>query len=271
MAVLKLVVGFLAVLWIAAVAYLYFAQDSILYQPRPVDAMLETTLMQDVPGLEVLLVATRDGQSLSGWYLPRRLGRGVAPALVYFGGNAEDAADFMKQAKNYPDVSIVSVNYRGFGRSTGTPGEKALKDDALAVYDQAVAETGRAAFVMGRSLGSGMAVHVAANREILGAVLITPYDSILAVAKEHYHFLPVSWLLRDRYDSLSDAAKATAPALVVAANLDGTIPPDRARALYDAWKGPKRFLNVPGAGHNDITQYPSYHTATVNFLKEHLK
>lgn len=271
MAVLKLIVGFLALLWASAVVYLYFAQSSILYQPRPVDAMLETTLMQDVPGLEVFLVTTRDGQSLSGWYLPRRLGRGIAPAVVYFGGNAEDASDFMKQAKNYPDVSIVAVNYRGYGRSTGTPGEQALKDDALAVYDQVVAETGREAMVMGRSLGAGLAVHVAANREIVAAVLITPYDSILAVAKEHYHFLPVSLLLRDRYDALPDAAKATAPALVIAANLDGTIPPDRARALYDAWKGPKRFLNVPGAGHNDITQYPSYHTATVNFLKEHLK
>lgn len=271
MAVIKLVGGFLFICWAGLAAYLYFAQNSILYQPRPVDAMLETSLMQEVPGLEVLLVVTRDGQTLAGWYLPRRMGRAVAPALVYFGGNAEDAADFLKQAKNFPDVSIVSVNYRGYGRSTGVPGEQALKDDALAVYDQAVVETGRPALVMGRSLGAGLAAHVAANREVLAALLVTPYDSLLAVAKGHYPFMPVSYLLRDQYDALADAAKALAPAMFITANLDGTIPPEHGRALYNAWKGPKRLVNVHGAGHNDITQYPTYQSSSAGFVKENLR
>ncbi|MFZ5425465.1 MAG: alpha/beta hydrolase [Thermodesulfobacteriota bacterium] len=264
---LKLIIGFIIILWAGFAAFLYFGQESQLYQPRPVDPMNETQLMSTHPGLEVFLVSTPDGQALAGWFLPRKLGRGLAPAIVYFGGNAEDAADFLAQAKMFPEMSIVSVNYRGYGRSTGRPGQKALMDDALAVYDQAVAATGKRAVVMGRSLGSGMAVHVAANREVAGAILVTPYDSLLEVAREHWPFMPVKWLLKDHYDVTADAARATAPLLVLTASLDGVISPERGRAVFDAWKGTdKAYTRVISAGHNDIERFTLYKDAILRFL-----
>lgn len=266
---LKLIFGFLVILWVGFAAFLYFGQESQLYQPRPVDPMNETQLMSTFPGVEVFLVATPDGQALAGWYLPRKHGRGVAPPLIYFGGNAEDAADFLKQADLFPDVSIVSVNYRGYGRSTGKPSEKGLMDDALAVYDQAVATTGKSGIVMGRSLGSGLAVNVAANREVLGAILVTPYDSLLAVAREHYPFMPVAWLIKDQYDVMPEAARAVAPMLMLTASLDGVISPERGRALFDAWKGTdKTYVRVISAGHNDIERFSLYKEGIQHFLRD---
>lgn len=268
MAALKLILGIVVLGWLGFAAFLYFSQASLLYHPKTADAMAETQLMSTLPDAQPFLVATKDGQSLAGWYLPRKRGRGVAPALVYFGGNAEEVTDFMKQAKDLPDVSIVAVNYRGYGRSTGVPTEAALKEDALAVFDQAVNLTGGKGFVMGRSLGAGMAVHVSAYREVQGAVLVTPYDSILAVAKGHYPLFPVSWLLKERYDAMPDAEKAQAPAVFLVGTQDDIIPEVRARALFDKWKGPKDFIRVTSAGHNDISTYPRYSDAIKIFLRD---
>lgn len=269
MAALKLILGLLAIIWLALAAFMYSTQGSLLYQPRPVSAMEETQLMNDLPGVEPYLVNTPDGQSLAGWYLPRKRGRTLAPALVYFGGNAEDALDFMKQAANIPGVSIFAVNYRGYGHSTGTPSEKALKEDALAVHDQAAATVGGLALVMGRSLGAALAAHVAAYREVAGVILVTPFDSILNVAKDHYPYLPVKWLLKEHYDAVPDAKRAEAPALFFTANQDNIIPPVRGQALYSAWKGTdKRILAIPLAGHNDIQEYSTYKMELPLFIKE---
>jgi len=266
MAVLKLILGIAILCWLGFAAFLYVSQGSLLYHPRAADSIAETQLVTTLPDTQTFLVLTKDGQSLAGWYLPRRQGRGPAPALVYFGGNAEDATDFIKQAQNYPNVSIVAVNYRGYGRSTGVPSEAVLKEDALTVFDQAVGMTGGKGFVMGRSLGAGLAVHVAAYREVKGAILVTPYDSILAVAKGHYPLFPVAWLLKERYDALPDAEKALSPAMVLVGTQDDVIPEARARALFDKWKGPKEFVLVTSAGHNDISSYPRYFDAIKNFL-----
>lgn len=269
MSALKLILGLVFLCWLGIAVFFYFTQGSLLYQPPPVDPLAETQLAESMPDAQVFLVNTADGQALSGWFLPRRHGRGLAPALVYFGGNAEDATDFMRQAGLFPNVSIVAVNYRGYGRSTGVPSETVLKEDALTVYDQAVGQTGGQGFVMGRSLGAGLAAHVAAERDVLGAVLVTPYDSILAVAKQHYPFLPVSLLLKERFDALPDAAKARAPALVITANQDDVVPEERADALYDAWAGPKERVRVPLAGHNDIVTFTGYSEAIGRFLGEY--
>ena len=272
MSALKLILGLIALVWAGIAAFLYFTQGSLLYQPRAASPIAETQLMNALPGVEVFLVVTPDGQSLTGWYLPRKHGRGLAPPLVYFCGNAEEATDFMKeQGNSYPDVSLVAVDYRGYGRSTGVPSEKDLKADALTIYDQAVATTGSLGFVMGRSLGAGIAAYVAANREVLGAILGTPFDSLVAVAKGHYPFLPVSWLLKEDYDALPDAAKAMAPALMLTGTQDDVIPVERGRALYDAWKGPKSYVNVLSAGHEDIEQYSGYKDSIPRFIQGNLR
>jgi hypothetical protein len=109
-------------------------------------------------------------------------------------------------------------------------------------------------------------VRIAAERPVAGAVLISPYDSLVAIGRMHYPWLPVGWLLRHRFDAQAAAARTRAPLLAIVAEADGIIPPVRSRALYDAWPGPKRWVEVAHAGHNDLGDTPAMWEAIRAFL-----
>jgi len=108
--------------------------------------------------------------------------------------------------------------------------------------------------LVGRSLGTGVATHVAARRPVRGVVLISPYDSMVALARHHYPFLPVRWLLRHRFDSIARAPGIRAPLLAIAGERDVVVPLERSRRLVDAWGGPKRWVVMPGANHDDLAR-----------------
>ena len=127
------------------------------------------------------------------------------------------------------------------------------------------ATASRTASGVGRSLRSGVAVHLASQRRLDGVVLLTPFDSMVEVAKQHYPLLPVSLLLRHRFDSVSLAPKITAPLLCLAAQDDEVIPIEHARLLYGAWGGQKRFVEL-GGGHNGADGHPDYWPAVRQFL-----
>jgi pimeloyl-ACP methyl ester carboxylesterase len=103
---------------------------------------------------------------------------------------------------------------------------------------------------------------------VAGAVLVSPYDSLAAVGRKHYPWLPVSLLLRHRFDALPDAKRNQMPLLVIVGESDSIIPPERSRALYDAWAGPKTWLAVPGADHNDLGGDDVFWPGVVRFLAE---
>jgi pimeloyl-ACP methyl ester carboxylesterase len=212
-------------------------------------------------------IATGDGPRLRGWLVKAAGAR--APLLLYFGGNAEEVSWLVAEAPRLPGWSLLLVNYRGYGRSEGRPGERALLADGLHLYDWARAradvDPARVA-LMGRSLGGGVAVHVAASRPVIGVVLVTPFDSLTAVAQHHYPWLPVRWLLRHRFDALGQAPAVRAPLLCVVAGRDRVVPPAHAARLYAAWAGPRRWVELPGAGHNDISSEPGYWGAIADFL-----
>ncbi|MGH8480983.1 MAG: alpha/beta hydrolase [Nevskiaceae bacterium] len=181
--------------------------------------------------------------------------RGVpgAGALIYFGGNAEDVGmNFAPFATALPGRALYLVNYRGYGGSSGSPSERALFDDALAVYDQVQARHPAVA-VAGRSLGSGVAVHLASRRPVSRLVLVTPFDSIENVAAGIYPFLPVRLLLLDKFDSASRVAAVRAPTLVVIAERDEVIPRARTDALVAKFPAEQvRVEVVRGATHNAL-------------------
>jgi hypothetical protein len=161
------------------------------------------------------------------------------------------------------------MNYRGYGQSQGRPSERALCDDALFVFDQVVATEGidpSHVVLMGRSLGSGVAVHVAANRRVGGVILVTPFDSLLNVAKAHYPIFPVKWLLRHRFDSAALAPGIAAPALFLAASHDPIVPPRFADNLQKVWGGPTTAVRIQGTDHNTIETSPDYWEAVNSFL-----
>jgi pimeloyl-ACP methyl ester carboxylesterase len=191
--------------------------------------------------------------------------------LLYFGGNAEDVLYTAESAGRFNARRMLVTNYRGYGATPGTPSEQALFQDALAVYDFAVKQPGVSAeniVVVGRSLGSGVASYVAANRQVLGLVLVTPYDSMAAVAQGHYPYFPVRLLLKHPFSTDQIANKIMAPVLIVAGEHDNVIPPVHAQRLFEVWAGPKQIHVLPNVGHNDIQEHAQYYPLIGAFLSQ---
>jgi pimeloyl-ACP methyl ester carboxylesterase len=241
-----LVVVAAVVFGVSATAWL--AQDRLIFFPQPLASTSHLPARA-----EPLEVTAGDGTKLRGWILRGTLS--PAPTLIYFGGNAEEVSWTLADPRWPREWTIVAVNYRGYGASEGTPGEPALTADALAIHDAVARGDGidpRRIVVFGRSLGTALAVRVAAARPVAGVVLVSPYDSLAAIGRVHYPWLPVSLLLRHRFDTLADAGRIEAPLLAVVAGDDAIIPTARSRAVYDAWAGPKTWQLVPGADHNTL-------------------
>lgn len=247
-------------------AVLYTMQDSLIFLPPPAPAALPRAAY-----IEPVKVPVGEGLVLSGWLAGASApaaGR-RAPVVIYFGGNAEEVSYMAGMAPNVEPSLLLVVNYRGYGGNPGSPGERALFADALALYDWAAArpdvDPGRIV-LMGRSLGSGMAVHVAAERKPAGVVLVTPYDSIRDVAQSMYPTVPVSALLRHPFDSLARAPSIDTPMLALAAGRDQVIPPHHARRLFEAWRGPKQWHEIAAADHDGISSAPDYWPSIRAFL-----
>jgi pimeloyl-ACP methyl ester carboxylesterase len=242
----------------------WLTQERMIFYPQPVAT--GTRLPARIEPLEVVAA---DGTRLRGW-----VAKGTAapaPAVIYFGGNAEEVSWTLVDPRWPREWSIVGVNYRGYGASEGKPGERELIADALAIYDGVVRRQDvdrRRIVVFGRSLGTAVAAHLAAERPVSGAILVSPYDSLVAVGRLHYPWLPVSLLLRHRFEALADATRNRMPMLAIAGADDSIIPPERSRALFDAWAGPKTWLIVPGAGHNDLGNDETFWTGVNAFLAE---
>lgn len=190
----------------------------------------------------------RGGPVLRGW----RVRDGGERALIYFGGNAESLEPLrVPLADALPGHAVYLVAYRGYGASDGRPDETALFDDALALFDQVRSESpSRPIDVIGRSLGSGVASYLASQRPVSRLVLVTPFDSLASVAASHYPWLPVRWLLRDRFESAHYLNAYRGPLLVIRAGRDSIIPPVNTDRLLAAARTPPRTLDLPGAGHN---------------------
>jgi pimeloyl-ACP methyl ester carboxylesterase len=254
----------IAAVIVGVLAWVWLMQERMIFFPQPVSSAAH--LKANAAPLEIV---AEDGTHLRGWVvegatLP-------APAVIYFGGNAEEVSWTLADPRWPREWTIVGVNYRGYGTSEGKPGQRELALDALAIYD-ALARIGdidRTRIVaFGRSLGTGIAIHLAAERPVTGAVLVSPYDSMTALGKLHYPWLPVSLLLRHPFDALPEAKKTHVPMLAIVGEADTIIPPERSRVLFDAWAGPKTWLAIPGAGHNDLSETDLFWRAIARFLAE---
>jgi fermentation-respiration switch protein FrsA (DUF1100 family) len=206
--------------------------------------------------------------------LVRPSGAARGPLVIYFGGNAEVATEFASSVHEvYGNHAVLLVDYRGYGGSGGSPGEKALVADALELYDWAArrpdVDPARIA-LHGRSLGSGVAVQLAAARPVRCVVLTSPFSSALDVARSAYFWLPVALLMRHPFDSMAHAPRLGVPALVVMAEADRVIPAEYSERLAEAWAGPVERLRLPGFGHNDLDLHPGYHAAVRAFLDRSL-
>ncbi len=254
------VVGYLGVtvlVWLAQESLLFYPQAAA---PRPVAP----------PGwrLEDVALRTRDGKQLAGVLaLPPAARPGL---VIYFGGNAQEVTSFAPSVHSaYGERAVLLVNYRGYGASEGRPGEGALVGDGIEIFDWAARradiDPSRIA-LHGVSLGSGVAVQVAAARPARCVVLTSPFASALDIAREMYWWLPVAWLLRHPFDSAARAPQLRMPALVLTGSADTLIPPRHSERLASLWGGPVERVSFEGFGHNDIDLDPRYAVTIRKFL-----
>jgi pimeloyl-ACP methyl ester carboxylesterase len=180
-------------------------------------------------------------------------------AVIYLGGNAEDvSASLPTLDQAFPQHALYLMHYRGYAGSTGKPTEQALVADALLLFDR-VAAVHPEVVVIGRSLGTGVALQLASRRPVHRLVLVTPYDSILGLAEQQFPWFPVRWLLEDRYESWRDAERIDVPTLVLAAEHDDVIPAWSTQRLMSRFKpGVASMRVIAAAGHNTISNSPAY-------------
>ena len=243
---LRLIIAF-AALYGSIVGLMYWRQRDLIYRTNtersaPVAAGLHEVFEMVLP--------TPDGEHLIAWWAKAAPGR---PTILYFHGNAghlsERAGRFEFFQKS--GIGLLMLAYRGFSGSSGNPSESANVADAVLAYDY-LRKSGVASgdiVLFGESLGTGVAVQVATQREARVLVLDSPYTSLVDAAAYHYPWLPVRTLVSDRYDSKSRMAGLHLPLLVLHGEADVVVPLAMGHELFDAANEPKRMATFPGAQH----------------------
>ncbi|WP_444995222.1 alpha/beta hydrolase [Aliikangiella sp. IMCC44359] len=251
---LKILSVILTIIYLLVAALLFLFQRSLLYFPSSKyqhNFNIEKFYHQEAT-IEVIVLNPNNEKS-----------------ILYFGGNAESVVNNADQfSKIFPSHTVYLVNYRGYAGSTGNPSEKALFADAQLIFDN-IKPKHSTVSVMGRSLGSGVAVFLASTRKISKMVLVTPYDSIQQVAQERYPIFPTNILLKDHFDSISRVKKITATTLIILAEHDKVISKDRSKKLIDAFPSSQiTTKTIMGSGHNNLSIKKDYYKLLIDFLEK---
>jgi fermentation-respiration switch protein FrsA (DUF1100 family) len=205
--------------------------------------------------VESVRFTTSDGITLNGWFVPSLLPQASWTMVVFNGngGNRALRAPFAN-ALATRGLNVLLFDYRGYGDNAGTPTETGLIADAHAARAFLLSRhdvDGRRIVYFGESLGAAVAIALATKDPPAGLILRSPFTSMIDLGRLHYPWLPVRWLVRDRYLSIDRIARVTCPVLVIAGDRDGIIPIEHSRRLYERVPTAKTFVTVPGAGHND--------------------
>jgi uncharacterized protein len=231
------------------VALLYVAQRSLQYFPERRRTVPRAI---GLPEAEEAVLDTADGEQVIVWHVPPREEQ---PVFLYFHGNGGSLRwrDERFRALISDGSGLIALSYRGYGGSSGRPTEKGLLADAAAAYAFAVARYPADRIALwGESLGSAVAIALAADKPVGRIVLEAPFTSAADVGARHYRFVPVRLFMKDQFRSDLRAGKVTAPVLVVHGENDFVVPTTLGKRLYDLIRAPKRFVSVAGAGHNDL-------------------
>lgn len=234
--------------YLALCAIIYVRQDNLVYFPtRSTAEALDREAAQDG-----FLPWTNARGERIGWKSAAGDPDGVLLICHGNGGHALMRTyyrEYMPQSGNW---QVFLLEYPGYGARGGVSSEKALTEAAVEAFDELAAVPGRKITVLGESLGSGVAAAVAAQRpdRVAGLVMITPYDRLFSVGQGHYPWLPVSLLMRTRFDSLKNLEKYSGPMAVVVAGGDTVVPPRRGEKLHEGYRGRKRLWNVPEVNHD---------------------
>ncbi|MDB5798323.1 MAG: alpha/beta hydrolase [Paucimonas sp.] len=260
--------GLASVAWVSIMAAIVARQTSIIF--NPVTEREVEHPQSDGHRTRHIVLRTADGERLCGWLMTPHA-PGKHPGVLYFGGRSEEVSWVARDAgRMFPGMTVLAMNYRGYGGSSGTPGERELLADAemlwqwLAAYYRVDAE--RIA-VVGRSLGSGVAVQVAAQHPVTSLVLVTPYDSLVSLARRRFRTMPVHWWMRHRFESVKFAARLQTRTLVLRAEEDDIVPAAHTDAFVAGLPVAPLEQTIAGSDHCSIPYLEASQQAIAGFLQ----
>ena len=246
---LKWLMVYALVGYAAVLALLYVTQRAMQYFP---ERFRTAPAAAGLPQAEEVVLDTADGERVIVWHVPPR---GNKPVALYFHGNGGSLRNRVDRFRALIEdgSGLVALSYRGYGGSTGTPTEAGLIADALAAYAFTSARYGSERIVLwGESLGSGVAIALAAEMPVGYLILQSPFTSAVDVGLQRYWFVPVRLLMKDQFRSDLRIGKVTAPVLVLHGDRDDIVPMALGERLYGLINAPKRFVRFAGVGHNDL-------------------
>ncbi len=230
----------------------YLGQRSLQYHP---DRTRTLPAMAGLPAAEEIEPTTADGETVIVWHVAPKGGR---PVVLYFHGNGGSLAWRAERFRSFTadGTGLVALSYRGYGGSSGSPTEAGLIADAEAAYGFAAGRyPGERIAVWGESLGTGVAVALAASHKVSRLILETPFTSAADVGAQAYWFLPVQLLMKDAFRSDQRIGKVTVPLLIVHGTADAVVPFGFGQKLFALANEPKRFVRLEGGGHNNLDQF----------------
>ena len=237
------------------VALMYLLQRSLLYHPERQRTPPAAAGLFDA---QEIVLDTADGEKVIVWYIPSKENK---PLVLYFQGNAGALRNRANRFRALADdgTGVVALSYRGYGGSTGSPTEQGLIADAEAAYAFAVARAAPERIVVwGESLGTGVAVALAAAHKVGSVVLESPFTSAADVGAGVYWYLPVQSLMKDPFRSDARIGKVTAPLLILHGDRDTVVPIALGERLFAKANEPKRFVRFAGGHHHDLDDYGAF-------------
>lgn len=262
----------LGLAYVGVAALLFFFQDRLAYYPE-VGRELRSTPREHGMDYEALTLDTADGERLDAWFVPAPSAHGV---VLFLHGNAGNLSHRMDSIAMFHRLgyAVLIFDYRGYGRSSGTPSETGLHRDAETAWAHLTRARGIAPesiVLFGESLGGALAAHLAARQRPGALVLASVFTSVPDLAADLYPWLPVRWLARLRYDTRAALARVDCPVLVAHSPDDEIIPYRHGRELFEAASGAKTFLELAG-GHNEGFIFMREHwvDALAGFLRQHV-
>lgn len=236
-------------LYMGALILMYVFQRNLIYSPTQ---LTDDQRLNSNP-FNPLAIRSKDGLIIRSW---QYVGHRDKKTFILFHGNAGNAADRIGMMKVLTDAnhSVILAEYRGYGDNMGKPSEDAIISDAHQLVDKIISQNiqEKDIIFMGRSLGSGVATHMASKYDGAGLILISAYSSLSDVAGGHYPYFPVSFLMKDKFNSTAKIDKVTAPILMFHGENDKIIPIKYGLKLAEATKGEAEFISIANREHNDL-------------------
>ena len=265
--ILRIIVILIFVIPILLIATVYYSQDALLFYKVPSEMAIIRYNKHHYPNSEQFL-KTPDGINLHGWFVKDKSTK-KTPLVFYFGGNASNVEFIVSDKKYIPGIAACTFNYRGYGLSEGEPSEKKIVEDALLIYNTYKNHPNidsNNITIIGRSLGTGVAIQLASKVKASKLILVSPYDSMINTAYDHYPFLPVKWILKNTFESNKYVGQLTQKTMIIYGDQDTVVSPERTLSLIKAFKNKPKVVVFKGRHHNNVFDDEQYWPSINDFI-----